>query len=98
MQTPEYFILKITKCESEMNQAWRFLKNISCSSQLSMKFIMFINVKMPIIVGILTYICRINTTSERFKQEKKFQKFKPLHRKCMVFMTLFFSILLSVSN
>ena len=33
-------------------------------------FILPINVKMPTIVGILTFISRINTTSERFKQEK----------------------------
>ena len=39
--------------------------------QLSMKFILLINVKMPTIVGILTFISRINTTSECFKQRKK---------------------------
>ena len=32
-----------------------------------MKFILLINVKMPTIVGILTFICMINTTSERLK-------------------------------
>ena len=35
-----------------------------------MKFITLINVKMPTIVGILTFICRINTASESSKQEK----------------------------
>ena len=34
---------------------------------LSMKFNLLINVKMPAIVGILTFISRINRTSERFK-------------------------------
>ena len=34
----------------------------SCSSQLSMKFIMLIDIEMPTIVGILTYISMINTT------------------------------------
>ena len=33
----------------------------------SMKFILLINVKMPTIVGILTFISMINTTSESFK-------------------------------
>ena len=33
-------------------------------TQLSMKFFMLINVKMPTIVGILTFISKINTTSE----------------------------------
>ena len=37
------------------------------STQLSMKFILLINVKMPTIVGILTLISIINTTSERLK-------------------------------
>ena len=39
-------------------------------TQLSMNFILLINVKMTIIVGILTFVSRINTTSECFKQEK----------------------------
>ena len=32
------------------------LKLFSCSTQLSMKFFMLINVKMPTIVGILTFM------------------------------------------
>ena len=39
-------------------------KLFSCSTQLSMKFILLINVKMPIMVGILTFVSRINTTCE----------------------------------
>ena len=31
-----------------------------CSAQLRLKFILLINVKMPTIVGILTFISRIN--------------------------------------
>ena len=38
-----------------------------CSTQLSTKFILLINVKMPTIVGILTFISMINTTFERLK-------------------------------
>ena len=34
--------------------------HLSCSPQLSMKLIMLINVKMPTIVGILTFISMIN--------------------------------------
>ena len=41
-----------------------------CSTQLSTKFILLINVKMPTIVGILTFISMINTTSERLKARK----------------------------
>ena len=45
----------------------KVIKLFSCSTQLSTKFILLINVKMPTIVGILTFISMINTTSERFK-------------------------------
>ena len=37
------------------------IKLLSCSIQMSMGFIMLINVKMPTIVGILTFISMINT-------------------------------------
>ena len=43
------------------------IKLFSYSTQLSTKFILLINVKMPTIVGILTFISMINTTSEIFK-------------------------------
>ena len=36
------------------------IKLFSCSAQLRLKFILLINVKMPTIVGILTFISRIN--------------------------------------
>ena len=36
------------------------IKLFSCSAQLILKFILLINVKMPTIVGILTFISRIN--------------------------------------
>ena len=39
----------------------------SCSTLLSSKFILLINIKMPKIVCILTFISMINTTSERLK-------------------------------
>ena len=38
-----------------------------CSTQLSTEFILLINVRMQTIVGILTFISMINTTSERLK-------------------------------
>ena len=36
------------------------IKLFSCSTQLRSKFILLINVEMPTIVGILTFISRIN--------------------------------------
>ena len=41
----------------------------SCSTQLSMKFILLINVKMPTIVVILTFISRINDWLSWFNPE-----------------------------
>ena len=43
------------------------IKLCSRSTQLNMKLIMLINVKMPTIVGIFTFISMINTTSETLK-------------------------------
>ena len=45
-------------------------KLFPCSTQLSTKFILLINVKMPTTVGNLTFISMINTTSERFNARK----------------------------
>ena len=45
----------------------RGYKKISCSTQLSTKFILLKTVQMPTFVGILTFISMINTTSERLK-------------------------------
>ena len=43
------------------------IKLFSCSVQLSITFTMLINVKMPTIVGILTFMSMINTTPESLK-------------------------------
>ena len=42
-----------------------FIQLFPCSIQLSTKFILLINVKIPTIVSILTFISMINTKSER---------------------------------
>ena len=48
------------------------IKLFAYSTQLSTKFILLINVKMPTIVGILTFISMINTSSERLKARNFF--------------------------
>ena len=48
------------------------IKLFPCSTQLSTKFILLINVKTPTIVGVLTFISMINTTSERLKARNFF--------------------------
>ena len=50
----------------------KIIKLFSSSTHLSTKFILLINVKMPIIVGILTFISMINTTSVRLKARNLF--------------------------
>ena len=46
------------------------IKLFPCSIQLIMKFILLINVKMPTIVGILTFISIIKTIFERLNAKK----------------------------
>ena len=41
-----------------LNPGPEVIKHFSCSTQLSMKFFLHINVKMPTIVGILTFMSR----------------------------------------
>ena len=48
------------------------IKLFSCSTQLSTKFILLINVKMPLNNGILTFISMIDSTSETLKARKFF--------------------------
>ena len=45
------------------------IKLFSCSTQLRLKFILLINVKMPTIVGILTFMSRINYQFFSFESE-----------------------------
>ena len=47
------------------------IKEISCTTQLSMKFFLLINVKMPIIVGILTIMSKKISTPGFSEPEKK---------------------------
>ena len=50
----------------------KVIKHLSCSTQLSTKFIMLISIKMPTIVGILTFISMISTSSDSLKASKVF--------------------------
>ena len=44
-----------------MNSGPEVIKLFSCSTQLSMEFFLLINVKMPTIVGILTFMSGKNS-------------------------------------
>ena len=50
----------------------KVIKLVSCSTQLSTKFIMLINVKMPTNVGILTFISMMNTSLDSLKAGEVF--------------------------
>ena len=52
------------------------IKLFPCSTQLSTKFILLINVKMPTFVGILTFISMINTSYASLKARNTYL-FKP---------------------
>ena len=61
-----YVLLVLSRLLSAIS-GLKVIKQILCSNQISMEFIMLINVKMPTIVGILTFIRIVNTPSEKLK-------------------------------
>ena len=66
-------------CSPQLSRTQGTRLYFSCSTQLNMKFIMHINVKMSTIVAILTFISMINTTLETLKARKNtrfFQHFR----------------------
>ena len=58
-----------TGTEKQKQVGLRFQK-ISCSTQLSMKFFLLINVKVPTLVSILTYMSRKNSIISLSEPEK----------------------------
>ena len=54
------------------NPGLEVIKLFSCSTLLSLKFIPPINVKLPTIIGILTFIVGINILSVSFNARKVF--------------------------
>ena len=69
----KYSFRNTIRVSNSIHPAWtRGYKTFLYSTQLSTKFILLINVKMPTIVGILTFISMINTTSERLKARNFF--------------------------
>ena len=66
-KTCPFITERLLKGRKESNQTKQ-----TNSSQVSTKFIMLINIKMPTIVGILTFISMINTTPESLKARKVF--------------------------
>ena len=64
--------LEQNQAGQEVGPGPKVIKLFPYSAQLSMKFILLINVKMPTVVGILTFISTINTPSERLKARNCF--------------------------
>ena len=55
------------------------IKHFSCSTQLSMKFFLLINVKSPTIIGILTFISRKNNILGLSEPKKPYLFYTYLH-------------------
>ena len=62
-------VIRVDKDKGETRP--RGYKLFSCSTRLSTKFILLINVKMPTIVGILTFISVKNATSKSLRARKR---------------------------
>ena len=62
---------KLRMC-SARNPGFEAINFFSCSTQLSIKSFLLINVKMPTIVGILTFISRKNSILSLSKAENSF--------------------------
>ena len=67
-----HFFVIMRKVSVRQRPGPEVIKLFSYSTQLSTKFILLINVKMPTIVGILTFISMIKTTFERFNARSFF--------------------------
>ena len=65
-----YILLSLLVLRAEMGSGLEGIKLFSCSPQLSMKFLLLINVKMPTIVGILTFMSRKNSILGLSEPEK----------------------------
>ena len=62
--------LQTHKVSISLTKVWyQSYKAFSCSTQLSLKFILLINFKMPTTVCILTFISGINAAFYDLKQE-----------------------------
>ena len=67
---PDPHVLSV-KTDTQLSRPQGY-KTFPYSNQLSTKFILLINVKMPTVVGILTFISMINTSYERLKARNFF--------------------------
>ena len=76
LASSEANVVRAVFCQLGLDLPWQKSLDqrmlFSCSAQLSTKLILLMNVKMPTIVGILTFISIINTTSERLKARNFF--------------------------
>ena len=64
------FVLRLFFCHLAIPSGPEVIKLFSCSTQLCMKIFMLINVKMPTIVGILTFMSRKNSILQLSEPDK----------------------------
>ena len=65
-------VIKLFPCSTQLSTRFILLVNVKMPTIGGTKFTLLINVKMPTIVGILTFISMKNTTSERLKKRNFF--------------------------
>ena len=63
--------IKIVESANRVDPGPEVIKLFSCSTQQSMKYFLLVNVKMPTIVGILTFMSRKNSTLGLYEPQKK---------------------------
>ena len=68
----EFLSILLGKAQMHIRPGLEVINPFPCSTQLSTKLILLLNVKMPTIVGILTFISMIYTTSERLEARNFF--------------------------
>ena len=67
-----FFVLNSRNFNCSLKLKYRQMKKFLAFSLSDVVFIMLINVKMPIIVGILTFMSSINSMPRRVKHGKSF--------------------------
>ena len=78
--TPDLKVIELFSCSTQLSTKFQLLiktkiqtnEEVSCFNLSDVVFIMLINVKMPTIVGILTFLSMINFVLSYVEHEKSF--------------------------
>ena len=76
-------------CSAYKELKYQQLKLSSCTAELSMRFFLLINIKMPTVVGILIFISRRNFMLNRVEYETKFHDLEAKPTKAVLMLRKF---------